>query len=105
MFPSCRILCWFTVWQGIALLSPDFERNTFLTSPCERPFITDSSLGSIQGFKPDTIPISIIRVLGEKVNSVLRTPGFVPRVSVNLQFHCAKCGCFIHFLFPFGFTF
>ena len=105
MFPSCRILCWFTVWQGIALLSPDFERNTFLTSPFERPFITDSSLGSIQGFKPDTIPISIIRVFGKKVNSVLRTPGFVPRVSVNLQFHCAKCGCFIHFFFPFGFTF
>ena len=21
-FASCRILCWFTVWQGIALLSP-----------------------------------------------------------------------------------
>ena len=21
-FASCRMLCWFTVWQGIALLSP-----------------------------------------------------------------------------------
>ena len=21
-FASCRILCWFTVWQGIAFLSP-----------------------------------------------------------------------------------
>ena len=45
-FYGCRILCWFNVWQGIALLSPAFERNTFITYPYECPFITGSSLAS-----------------------------------------------------------
>ena len=47
-FYGCRILCWFNVWQGIALLSRAFERNLFITYPCERPFITESSLGSMK---------------------------------------------------------
>ena len=30
-FASCRILCWFTVWQGIALLSPAHDLKEILS--------------------------------------------------------------------------
>ena len=43
-FAGCRILAWSTVRQEIALLSPVFERITFITSTYGRPFIMDSFL-------------------------------------------------------------
>ena len=46
-FAGCRILGWSTVRQEIALLSPVFERITFITSTYGRPFIMNSFFSSM----------------------------------------------------------
>ena len=61
------------VWQGIALLSPAFERNLIITYPCARPFITESSLGSMKRFQTSynsylhSTDISVMQYVGSLV--------------------------------------
>ena len=64
-----------------SISSSCFERNTFITCSYEPPFIRDSSLGSMQRFQT-----SYNSHLHNTDNSLMRTPGSVPKVFLNVSF-------------------
>ena len=93
LFAGSRVPCWFAVCQAITIVLLVFFWQKYLYN---LSFGHDSPLVSMQRYQISYRNSN----LHNTYNSVVRTPGYVPVVSINRQFHSTELSCFIY-LFSF----